>query len=278
MRTPRSGSLVGVAGSVALAAVLLASPVRPAGPPSPDGTPAAAKGPASVRVVVIDPGHGGADFGARGPRGELEKDVVLGVARRRGAYLERPELRVVYTRDSDEFVSLALRTELANRARGDVFLSIHANSAPDVEAAGSETYFLSVDASDEDARRVAMTENAVFDQPDAVPDSADIVGGILGDLIVTDHLRGSRLIAAKIQHNLADLPGPSRGVKQAPFVVLMGVNMPAVLVEIGFLTHPGEADRLTSRRHQEAVARAIGEGVLAYRAARDDPPPAEARP
>jgi N-acetylmuramoyl-L-alanine amidase len=266
------------------AAALLPSPVRADDPqrphviPDPDVIPEMADGPALVRTVVIDPGHGGADFGARGPHGDVEKDVVLGVARRLGAYLERPGLRVVYTREADEFVSLALRTEIANRARGDVFLSIHANSAPDAEAAGSETYFLSVDASDEDARRVALTENAVFDQPGAVPDSADIVGGILGDLIVTDHLRGSRLIAAEVQHNLADLPGPSRGVKQAPFVVLMGVNMPAVLVEIGFLTHPGEADRLTSHRHQDALARAIGEGVLAYRAARNDAPPAEARP
>jgi N-acetylmuramoyl-L-alanine amidase len=216
------------------------------------------------RVVVIDPGHGGADFGARGVSGVLEKDVALRVAERLGAKLEGEGWRVVFTRKEDSFVSLAQRTETANRARGDLFVSIHANAADDPDASGVETYFLSLDASDDEARRVAMAENQVFDQTSAAPETADIVGGILGDMIRTENLRVSSEIAHAIQHELRSLPGESRGVKQAPFVVLMGVNMPAVLIEAGFVTNRGDDQRLGSRRHQQAIAQAISRGLEGY--------------
>ena len=229
-------------------------------------------------VVVIDPGHGGADYGARGPAGGLEKDIVFEVSRQLGLALTERGLRVVYTRERDEFVTLASRTEMANRVSGDLFLSIHANSAPDPEAHGSETYFLSLEATDEEAMRVARTENHVFSQPGAAPDSTDIVGSILGDLIVSDHMHGSSAIAAAIQRKLARLPGSSRGVKQAPFVVLSGVNMPAVLVEIGFLTHEAEERRLRSRRHQRGLAGAIAGAVESFRDARNGELPAEVTP
>jgi N-acetylmuramoyl-L-alanine amidase len=220
------------------------------------------------RVVVIDPGHGGPAFGGRSASGLLEKHLVLELAKRVGRALERQGLQVVYTRDSDRFVSLAERTEIANRARGDLFLSIHANTAPDPDAHGFETYFLSVEASDDEARRVALVENQVFDQPAAADDSADIVGGILSDMIRTRFLRESSAIAASIQRGVASLPGPSRGVKQAPFVVLMGVNMPAALLEVGFLTHEDEVRRLQSRGHQEAIARAVSAAVREFSAPR----------
>ena len=219
-------------------------------------------------VVVIDPGHGGADFGARGASGALEKDVVLEVARRIGASLVAAGLEVVFTREDDRFVTLPERSEIANRARGDLYLSIHANSAEDGEAHGPETYFLSIEASDEEAMRVALTENDVFGQEAAVPDSDDIVAGILGDLILSDHMRGSSEIATAIQRNLARLNGASRGVKQAPFVVLTGVNMPAALIEIGFITNPAEARRLRTRKYQEAIAEAVVGAVRGYRDAR----------
>jgi N-acetylmuramoyl-L-alanine amidase len=225
--------------------------------------------PGPPPVVVLDPGHGGPDFGARGPAGTYEKDVCLAVSRKIGRELERLGFHVVYTRERDEFVSLAGRTEIANRARGDLFVSIHANSASDSEVEGVETYFLSVDASDEEAMRVAITENRVFDQEAADADSPDLVAGILGDLIRTENLRESSEIAASIQHNLGHLPGESRGVKQAPFVVLAGVNMPAALVEIGFLTHAREEKRLRSGSHQKAVAGAIAEAVRAYQEAHE---------
>lgn len=256
---------------VALASLALAGVLCAPASPVVDGA-------AEPGVVVIDPGHGGPDFGARGVSGVPEKEIALRVARRLGAALAERGVRVVYTRERDEFVSLARRTEIANAARGGLFLSIHANSAPDPDVSGSETFFLSVDASDDDALRVALTENAVFNRPDAAPDSDDIVAGILGDLIRTDHLRGSRLVAAEIQRRLQLLPGSSRGVKQAPFVVLSGVNMPAALIELGFLTHPGDARRIGSRRHQDALARAIAAGVESYRRARNGAPPAEASP
>lgn len=211
-------------------------------------------------VVVIDPGHGGADFGASGEAGILEKDVVLRVSERLGRRLVERGFDVVFTRATDDFISLAERTEIANRARGDLFLSIHANSAASAKAEGLETYFLSVKASDAEAMRVALIENQVFRLEGTSPDDSYIVGSILGDLIRTEHLRISSEVAADIQRNLANL-GVNRGVKQAPFVVLVGVNMPAALVELGFLTHPDEERRLGQRKHQAAMADAIAAAV-----------------
>jgi N-acetylmuramoyl-L-alanine amidase len=222
-----------------------------------DDQPPSAPG---LRTVVVDAGHGGADYGARA-NGVTEKDLALAVSRELARELRRRGLEVVLTRTRDEFVPLARRTEIANRARADLFLSIHANSAPRASTRGGETYFLSVEASDEEARRVALVENDVFEQEGAVPDSSDVVGQILGDLIRTEHLRGSSEIAAALQRRLAALDPPGRGVKQAPFVVLMGVNMPAALIEIGFLTHPAEARRLAGRAHQRALARALAQAV-----------------
>lgn len=219
-------------------------------------------------VVVIDPGHGGADFGARGASGMLEKNVVMQIARRIRTSLTALGLRVVFTREDDRFVTLTERAEIANRAQGDLFLSIHANSAEGREARGPETYFLSLEASDEEAMRVALTENEVFGREAAVPDSDDIVAGILGDLILSDHMRGSSEIATAIQRNLRQLNGASRGVKQAPFVVLMGVNMPAALVEIGFLTNAEEARKLRTRKYRGAIADAVARAVRSYRDAR----------
>ena len=214
-------------------------------------------------VVVIDPGHGGVDFGARGEAGVLEKHVVLQVARRIGRQLARSGFRVVFTRERDNFVSLSERTEIANRARGELFLSIHANSAASAKVEGPETYFLSVEASDAEAMRVAMVENEVFRQEGTSPDDSYLVGSILGDLIRTEHLRVSSEIAAVVQRRLAR-SGAGRGVKQAPFVALGGVNMPAALIELGFLTHPDEERRLAQRDVQRGLGDAIAGAVATY--------------
>lgn len=238
--------------------------------------PATAAAAGARRLVVIDPGHGGPDHGARGADGTLEKDVVLGVARRIGAALDAAGVAVVYTRSDDRFVSLPERTRIANESQAALYLSIHANSSSDPEVRGPETYFLSVDASDEEARKVAVAENRVFDRPGAAPDSGDLVGAILGDLIRTEHLRASSQAAIAIQSELARLPGPDRGVKQAPFVVLMGVNMPAALIEIGFLTHAGEARRLGRPSHQRALALGVARAVARHVAGPE--PAAEAAP
>jgi N-acetylmuramoyl-L-alanine amidase len=216
---------------------------------------------ASRGTVVIDPGHGGADLGARSPSGLLEKELTLAVARRLAKLLRAQGTEVVLTRTSDAFVALSERTEIANRSHATLFVSIHANSAPEREIAGSETYFLSLEASDDEAMRVAMTENDVFKQEGTADESADVVGAILGDLIRTEHLRESSALAARIQRHLASLPGQSRGVKQAPFVVLTGVNMPAALVEIGFITNPSEAARMGQRDRQDAIAKALAAAI-----------------
>ncbi len=230
------------------------APVRAQQPERPTQPP--------VRLVVIDPGHGGGDFGAAGPSGLREKDVALGVGLKLGAQLRLAGMRVVFTREKDTFLSVAERAEIANRAKADLYISIHANSSPDPSARGSETYFLSMEASDKDALRVAMTENEVFRPEGAAPNSGDIISKILGDLIRTDHMRGSAEFAIAIQREVAQLPAPNRGVKQGPFFVLGGVNMPAVLLEMGFLTHPEDEQRFRTTVFQEMIARAVTRGVM----------------
>jgi len=215
-----------------------------------------------VRLVVVDPGHGGSQFGAVGPTGLREKDLVLNIALKLGAQLRLAGMRVVYTREKDVFLSLAERAEIANRARADLYVSLHANSSPDPAARGSETYFVSLEASDDDARRVAITENEVFRPEGAAADSGDIISRILGDLIRTDHMRGSADFAMAIQRELAQLPTPSRGVKQGPFFVLGGVNMAAVLLEVGFVSHGEDEQRFKTAQYQEMIARAITRGVM----------------
>jgi N-acetylmuramoyl-L-alanine amidase len=212
-------------------------------------------------VVIVDPGHGGDDLGAIGPGGALEKKVALAVAQEVGAALQDLGVRVVYTRTSDRFVSLAERTTVANGAHGDFCLSIHANASPDPASRGLETYFLSVEASDQDALQVAMAENQAFKQASDAR-AADVVGAILGDLAVAENMRMSRKFALALHEELDKLPGPSRGVKQAQFVVLSGVSMPSALLELGFLTNKTEEKLLINREHQKAIAVAVARGIL----------------
>jgi len=225
------------------------------------GTFPGARADEARETVVVDPGHGGADLGARGPGGALEKDLTLAVAKKLAKLLRDRGTNVVLTRSSDVFVALPERTEIANRAHATLFVSIHANSAPEKDVAGAETYFLSLAASDDEAMRVAMTENDVFKQEGTADEASDVVGAILGDLIRTEHLRESSELAGRIQRHLAELPGPSRGVKQAPFVVLTGVIMPAALVEIGFITNPAESGRMRQRDRQDAIAKAVAAAI-----------------
>ncbi len=245
-----------------VAPLAAASPVAAVADPS--AGPATDRQRARFDVVVIDPGHGGPDPGARGKGKLTEKRVVFEIARRLGAELEAQGLRVVYTRDGDNFVSLAQRSAIANRAQGDLFVSIHANSAPRADAYGVETYFLSTDASDEEALRVAQIENQVFDLEASAPGSDLVLGPILADLIRTEHLRASSRLASGIQHALVDVSKGGRGVKQAPFVVLTGVNMPAALIEVGFLTHLEEGRRLQTARYQQRLAAALAAALVRY--------------
>jgi N-acetylmuramoyl-L-alanine amidase len=217
--------------------------------------------------IVLDPGHGGNDPGARGVDGILEKDVTLAIAAMLKTRLEKElNATVLLTRDGDATRTLAERTAFANASRADLFISIHANAARNGNARGSETYFMSLEASDDHARGVALRENESFAaRPGASGAEADPLVAILGDLIANEHLTESSAFARAAQLRLARLDnGPSRGVKQAPFVVLAGVQMPAVLVEIGFITHAAEERELRSDRRRAAISSGLAEAVLEH--------------
>ncbi len=239
--------------------------------PSARASNAAAAPALQVRfaTVVVDAGHGGDDHGAQGPGGLLEKNLVLDVARRLAKRLEAQGLRVVMTRDADRFVPLADRTRIANDARADLFVSIHANASSLGGVHGIETFFASLDASDESARALAQRENLAFGEA-AAQAGADPVLAILGDLLATEHLADAQEFARMAQRRLATAEASrSRGVKQAPFVVLMGVQMPAVLVEVGFLTNAREAGRLGGESERERLAAGLAAAVAAFRTRQD---------
>ena len=231
---------------------------------------AASAGAVSARerfdTVVIDAGHGGSDTGAKGASGTWEKDVALAVARNLAARLRARELQVVMTRDADVRVPLEQRTAIANDARGDLFVSIHANASTDADIHGSETYFLALEASDSGAAGVAQRENSAFAaETDAkIGALSDPFIALLGDMISTEHLDDSSAFAQRVQHELARMPVKSRGVKQALFVVLSGVQMPAALVEIGFVTHRGDEGVMNGTDGRKAIVDALEKAVIAF--------------
>ena len=201
-----------------------------------------------------------------GERGEVIDPVgMLDVARRLTALLREHGLTVVLTRDSDRFVPLETRTAVANDARGDLFLSIHANSARSHQPRGIETYFVSLEASDDWSGELADRENQALGASAPASLKLDPLSAILGDMAVNEHVRESSEFAKLAVGDLAKVdPVPSRGVKQAPFVVLMGVRMPAALVEIGFLSNPEDEKALRTPKHRAAIAGALAKAVLAF--------------
>jgi N-acetylmuramoyl-L-alanine amidase len=222
-------------------------------------------------TVVVDPGHGGEQEGARAPDGAREKDVSLAISRRIAARLKKMGARVVLTRTGDIAVPLANRAAIATAIRADMFLSVHLNSMPSPEqrrlSQGIETYFLSADATDTHASAVAARENAdrLAGEPEADPD--DPVAGILDDLQDAASLQGSSRLAYAIHEKLVGrLQAEDRGVKQAPFYVLAGARMPAVLLEVGFISHREETRKLRSRAYQERIAEAVADGIRTFRA------------
>jgi N-acetylmuramoyl-L-alanine amidase len=200
-----------------------------------------------------------------------EKDITLAVARKLGAVLKRQGVDVVYTRTSDTLIALDDRGRIANREGGDLFISIHVNAANPTwkdpgGARGYETYFLS-EAKTEDARRVEQMENAAvrFEEAPVRVAKDDPLGFILSDMKQNEHLRESSDLADLIQQRLGTMhPGPSRGVKQAGFRVLVTAYMPAVLVEIGFGTNPREAQFLSDQRKQDSIAGAVAGAAMEY--------------
>jgi N-acetylmuramoyl-L-alanine amidase len=236
----------------------------PAHAVSPIAAPVAA--PPSL-TIAVDPGHGGTETGAVGPAGIQEKDVTLQIARRLATTLPKAlPCRVLLTRDSDSVVSLDDRTALANRERADLFLSIHANSSRAAGARGSETYYLSLEASDKLAQEVANQENQAAATPGpsvtAGPARNPDLDFILWDLAQSAHLKESSELAEAAQEELNALSGTAnRGIKQAPFRVLVGATMPAVLVETAFISNPEEEKKLASPAFQQSIADAVTRAV-----------------
>lgn len=221
-----------------------------------------------LRTIVIDPGHGGQDPGAVGPGGLQEKELTLDVARRLATFVQEDlGVKVVLTRSRDQFVALRERTALANRAKADLFVSVHVNAAPGMTASGAETYFLSSEATDNAARAAAAFENKVIAlEGGPGGGSRGLLRSILWDLAQSDFQQESSRLAEVLQNGLdRALRLPSRGVKQAPFYVLGGAAMPAVLVEIGFITNPQEEQRLRDDGYRERIARALAAGIASYK-------------
>jgi N-acetylmuramoyl-L-alanine amidase len=214
--------------------------------------------------IVVDAGHGGHDSGTLGPGGIEEKDIVLDVALRLGKLLkQRLGADVIYTRDDDTFIPLETRTAIANKAQADLFISVHANSSSDPSARGVETYYLNFTTS-ADALEVAARENAVSDQ--SIHQLSDLVKKIT----LQDKISESREFASDVQQSLytgledGNAGLKDRGVKKAPFVVLIGANMPSILAEISFLTNPDDARELHEPEYRERIAESLYGGVARY--------------
>ncbi len=232
--------------------------------------------------IVIDPGHGGKDEGAKGFASLVEKDLVLDVAKRLAARVRQMGIDVILTRSDDTFVGLEERTSLANESRADLFLSVHANSSRHRSARGTETFFASLEASDEAAVELAERENQAFGEEGAAAlPGRDPVAAILGDLADNEFLRDSQEFARLVQERFGKLKGVrSRGVKQAPFVVLMNVDMPSALIELGFVTNRKEAFSLADAGYRDRLAEHLADAVGLFQKrydARRGGPPAAAR-
>jgi N-acetylmuramoyl-L-alanine amidase len=213
--------------------------------------------------IVIDPGHGGKDPGAIGPAGEKEKDITLAVAK----ILERDLLdkgfRVYLTRKNDVFVPLEERTAFANKRNADLFVSIHVNANEKDSLQGVETYFLNL-TTDASSIKVAERENVMASK--AMSD----LQFIIKDLMLNARINESSRFASTIQNSIVSsfeklgIGGMNHGVKQAPFYVLMGAQMPSVLVEIGYITNSDECRLLQKKGHQETIVRGIVRGISTF--------------
>jgi N-acetylmuramoyl-L-alanine amidase len=217
-----------------------------------------------IGKIVIDPGHGGHDTGTIGPNGLEEKDLVLDVSRRLGKLLQtRLGAEVIYTRKDDTFIPLETRTAIANQESADLFVSVHANSSHDSDARGVETYYLNFTSSPE-ALEVAARENAVSEK--SIHELQDLVKKIA----LKEKIEESHEFASDVQRFLhsglaAKNPGlRDRGVKKAPFIVLIGANMPSILAEISFVSNPGDERRLGTSDYRQKIAESLYRGIAKY--------------
>ena len=234
------------------------TPSRPP-PPLPDLAPSF-----DIRTIVIDPGHGGEEPGAHGPAGTLEKDITLSVARRLKGMIERRlGIRVLLTRTGDQTVRLDERAAIANNNKAGLFISLHANASTRSSAVGAEVFSLSIDDYGDEARQIAASEGQ------AIP----VVGGGLRDIEVTlwemaqvRYLEQSAVLAEVVEEELrARLSMSLRAIQEAPFRVLVGANMPAVLLEMGFISNPAQERQLASEPFQQAIVDALVESIIRFR-------------
>jgi N-acetylmuramoyl-L-alanine amidase len=219
-----------------------------------------------LRVVVLDPGHGGEAAGAVGKGGAMEKDVVLEIALVLKGLLEERGFVVHMTRDSDQDVPLLERAEMANSRKGGLFVSIHANASRSASAKGVETYCLSYEALDDESRMAAQRENLGVAAPGVSASGENPLQSILWHMAQAQFLQDSMNLAEEIQRRFnASLSTPDRGVRQAPFAVLMGAAMPAVLVEVGFLSNESEEARLQDPDYRRRLAQDLAGSIDAFR-------------
>ncbi len=249
------------------------APQPPAAPPSPaQPAPATPELPPLVdltptggmRTIVVDAGHGGADEGARGAAGTLEKNVTLSVARRlKGALESRLGLRVILTRDGDQSVGLDERAALANNNKADVFVSLHAGASVRQALSGAEVFFLSLAEYGEEAQRVAQGDNEML----------PVFGGGTRDIEVTlwemaqaRHIERSGALARAVEASLrGSVPMSPRSIEQAPFRVLVGANMPAIIVEVAFLSNPQQEREAAGDTFQNTLVQALVNGIVRFR-------------
>jgi len=245
--------------------------VEKVSPPQPEVSvpvpPVAEAKSARIKTIVIDPGHGGKDPGAIGPRGTKEKDLVLKIAHKLAKELHKNlKTRVILTRYHDIFLPLAERTAIANREKADLFISIHCNAGLKPHTKGFEVYFLSDEASDEEAQAVANTENAVMALEER-REKGNELSSILWSLTMNEFMNESSelcsLISSEVDSQLGIID--NRGVKQAGFTVLRGAKMPAILVEGGFISNRSEARKLESSKFQKELVETICAGVKRYK-------------
>jgi N-acetylmuramoyl-L-alanine amidase len=218
----------------------------------------------AIKTIVIDPGHGGKDPGAIGVNGLEEKEVVLDVSLRLRKLIEKNlKKKVIMTREEDVFIPLDERTLLANAQKADLFISVHANSSPKRNTQGVEIYFLGR-ATDERAIEVAARENATSEK--AARDFQEVIlNDLERDFNINESLEFAHLTEnAFVEQLISKYPTASLGVKRAPFYVLANTNMPAILAEISFLTHPAEAKRLRSNQYRQRIAEALFRGIERY--------------
>ena len=221
-----------------------------------------------ILTVALDPGHGGDETGAAGKAGTFEKELTLDVAKRLKATLEKDAgMTILLTRDTDTIVPLDDRTALANHNHADLFVSIHVNASTRRDARGAETYYLASQSKDREIRTLAAIENNA-----SGVDRADLGAGsgglelVLWDLAQSKYLEESSVLAETVQKELNTALGiKDRGVKQAPFRVLMGATMPAVLVEIGFISNPAEEERMKTDEYRDRIVGALAAAVRSFR-------------